>query len=196
MSYYAEFETDRVIREAYFPDIDYRGTMVEVGAGETEWLSTSKHFRDNGWRCIGIDPNPSFAKKHRDLGNEIYEYACSYKEYESDFTVVGGGLGFSALEIRYLGSDGQERETIKVKVRRLNDILREQDVLSIDFLSIDTEGWELEVMMGFNSYKYRPKVILLENYTYDPFYERYMNDIGYKLDKQISYNHIYVRDVE
>ena len=74
-------------------------------------------------------------------------------------------------------------------------ILEEAGVESIDFLAIDTEGWELEVMRGFNSDKYKPKVILLENYFHSQAYTDYMKSIGYILDKNIEYNYIYIRDI-
>src|SRR5258706_9774737 len=75
--YFAEFDTDRFIRERYFPDFGYLGTMIEVGGATPEFLSLSKHFNLNGWRTIVIEPNPKFVALHRDLGGEVYEYACS-----------------------------------------------------------------------------------------------------------------------
>jgi len=194
MTYYAEFQTDKIIRDKYFPDLSYKGIMVEVGAATPHSISMSNHFRENGWRCVCIDPNPRFAQEHRVLGNEIYEVACSWDERDSDFTIVGDGLSYSAIDIKYGGAELIPSTTIKIKVRRLNDMLKELGIDKIDFLSIDTEGWEIEVMMGFNAYKYNPKVILLENYTNDPFYDRYMTDIGYIRDESVHYNHIYIRD--
>ena len=44
--FYSEFETDKYLRENFFPDLDYKGIMVEVGAGPPEFISNSKHFRN------------------------------------------------------------------------------------------------------------------------------------------------------
>jgi hypothetical protein len=68
--YYAEFETDKYIREKFFLDENQNMTMIEVGAGPIEFYSMSKHFRDSGWRAIGIDSNPKFVKQHRRAGYE------------------------------------------------------------------------------------------------------------------------------
>ncbi|MFA5248856.1 MAG: hypothetical protein WC415_06635 [Patescibacteria group bacterium] len=38
--YYAEFETDKVIRENYFSDFSFKGVMVEVGAATPDFIST------------------------------------------------------------------------------------------------------------------------------------------------------------
>ena len=41
--------------------------------------------------------------------------------------------------------------------------MQEANVETFDYLLIDVEGWELEVMQGFNASLYSPKVIVLEN---------------------------------
>jgi FkbM family methyltransferase len=204
--YYAEYETDKYIHETYFPDFSYHGIMVEVGAGPPEVFSTSKYFRDNGWRCICIEPNPKFVKQHIDHGNEIYPFACSDTERTQNFQIVTTGLcdfscdgmSYSALKIKeeYLidyktSRDSLNIENIQVEVKKLNTILEDLKIDKIDFLSIDTEGWELEVMRGFNPKKFNPKIILLENVLHLNSYEEYMNGIEYKLDKVLKYNYIF-----
>lgn len=88
MKYYAEFDTDKIIREKYFPNYDYKGLIIEVGGATPEFLSMSKHFKDNGWRTIIIEPNPTFAQQHIEIGNEVYQFACSYEDKDGEFTIV------------------------------------------------------------------------------------------------------------
>ena len=194
--YYGEFETDKYIRENFFSDFSYKGIMVEVGAGPPEYLSMSKHFKDNGWRCICIDPNPDFVKQHEEAGGEIYQVACSDKEEDGvNFTIVGEfGLGFSSLGVRYNGSDGQARQEITVDTIRLDTLLEKLNIDKIDFLSIDVEGWEIEVLKGFSIEKYQPKVVVLENYILTELYVGYMLAKGYKLHHKIDYNYIFIRE--
>jgi len=194
--YFAEFETDRFIRENFFSDFSYKGTMVEVGAGPTEFYSMSKHFRDTGWRCICIEPNPKFVEMHRTIGNEIYQYACSYEDGRSTFKIVNSGweseydgISYSAIDIKY---DGQYKfEEVEVEVIKLDTLLSEINVVNVDFLSIDVEGWEIEVLNGFTIEKYNPMIILLENYEHNSGYTDYMLERGYELSKKIEYNYIY-----
>lgn len=75
--YFAEFETDKVIRNRYFKDFGYKGTIVEVGGATPDYISISRHFKLNGWRTIIVEPIPEFAEKHREVGNEVYECAAS-----------------------------------------------------------------------------------------------------------------------
>lgn len=196
--YNAEFETDKYIRETFFPDFEYKGIMIEVGAGPTVFYSMSKHFRDNGWRCICIDPNPKFVDDHKKNGNEIYQLAISNYNGKSEFNIVltdmwnseYDGISYSGLEIKY-NMPNYKIDKIQVEVKTLNTLLDEIKVDNIDFISVDVEGSEIEVIEGFNLKKYNPKVVLLENYTHDPKYESFMDSLGYKLKMKINYNYIF-----
>ena len=203
--FYSEFETDKYLREKFFPDLGYRGIMVEVGAGPQEFISNSKHFRNYGWRTIAVEPNPKFVKQHKDNNSEVYQYACSNEEKETTFTInynnddwysqENDGVSFSSLGIKYDNvPEHNTQEIIEVQTIKLNTLLDKIDVSSIDILSIDTEGWELEVMMGFDQEKYLPKVIVLENFQNNLNYESFMKDRNYIKHSQLGYNEIYVRE--
>ena len=199
--YYAEFSTDKYVRENFFKGRNTNMAMAEIGAGPIEFYSMSKHFRDSGWRCVCVDPNPKFAKHHRDAGNEIYELACSSESGESSFDVfeTGGwsrdndGISYSSLGLRYDKSNTNPTKTFIVKIVTLNDLLESINLEKLDFVSIDVEGWELDVMRGFDTTKYTPAVILLENYNHDSAYNQYMESIGYTYHSKIKYNYIYTR---
>ncbi|MBN88644.1 hypothetical protein CMO95_03580 [Candidatus Woesearchaeota archaeon] len=205
--FYGEFETDKYIRENYFPDFSYKGTFVDVGAGPPEFISNSKHFRDSGWRTISVEPNPKFVEQHKECDSEVYEYACAgiSKRKKTPFIVnlnndqwyskENDGVSFSALEVRYDGvPEHNTQEEIQVRTTTLNNILKKAKVKSVDVLSIDTEGWEIDVMKGFDHEKYNPKVIVLENFEDDDSYDTYMSGIGYKRIYTLRYNHFYVKE--
>jgi FkbM family methyltransferase len=203
-NFYSEEQTDRYIRETFFPDYSYKGIMVEVGAGPEEGFSASKHWRESGWRCICIEPNPKFVEQHRAKGNEIYQYACSNKPQEkATFQTVATGtwpedmdhISYSALEVRYPLTMGWPVTTqIEVEVITLNSLLEKLGVERIDYVSIDVEGWEIEVMEGFDTSKYKPKVILIENYEHKTEYVKYMKSIGYPFHGRLDYNYIFTRE--
>lgn len=224
--YFAELETDKVIRETYFRNFDYKGTMMEVGGATPDFLSMSRHFKLNGWRTIIIEPIPEFVQKHRDFGNEVYEFAAGPDNYNDapfqkvnwvnnpDNPITFHSLSSFLVKDEYLKIEGYENgindllnhqyhvnertgrkpeiTEIKVNIRTLNSIYQFLGLKSIDILSIDVEGYELDVLDGFSLYKYRPKVIVLENADGNPDYPAYMNDHGYKMDIQLKYNEIYI----
>lgn len=210
MNYYSEFDTDKIIREKYFPNYDYKGLMIEVGGGTPEFLSMSKHFKDNGWRTIIIEPNPTFVKQHKECGNEVYEFACSYEDKDGEFTIVEqqveayGGVvtdhSFSSIDVKesYLTKTNfnlteSNNKKIKVKIKKLDTILNDINVNKIDILSIDVEGWEIEVMKGLNTENIDCKLIVVENFLDDDSYKKYFESIGYYLSENIQYNQIYLK---
>jgi len=196
-NFYGEFDTDKYIKETFFNSENYKGTMIEVGAGPTTFYSMSKHFRESGWRCICIEPNPKFVKQHLNEGNEIHQLACSNFEGKSIFNIVSthwaediNGISYSGLDVKY-PINTENIEKIEVEVIKLDTLLSKLDVQNFDFVSVDVEGSEMEVIEGLNLKKYKPKVILLENYEHNPLYVPFMEDRGYVLHKKIEYNYIF-----
>jgi FkbM family methyltransferase len=198
--YYAEFNTDHYIREKFFPNFSETNTMAEIGAGPPVFYSMSKHFRDHGWRCICVDPNPKFIEQHKRLNHEIYQYACSNEEKISQFQIINtswndelNGISYSSINPKYDIKEQHTTQTIQVPVIKLDTLLSRLNIKTVDLISIDTEGYELEVMKGFNVNLYKPKVILLENYLHDNEYTSYMEQQNYALDKVIEYNYIFTK---
>ena len=62
--------------KAYFPE-DYKGTLVEVGAGHPINISFSLHFRPLGWDIVSIEPIPEHCEEFRKMGLPILQFACS-----------------------------------------------------------------------------------------------------------------------
>jgi hypothetical protein len=63
----------------------------------------------------------------------------------------------------------------------------------IDFISIDTEGTELDVLKGFSIEKWNPKLLIIENNFEDPEIEEYLKQYKYKKDKRIGVNDFYIK---
>jgi len=215
-TYHGEDGCDKFLREVYFPDYSYKGTLIEVGAAGPELYSMSKHFRENKWRCISVEPIPYFAKLHRDVGHEIIECACSDKDEDDvDFQMVNcyrsgapekptgftfeGNSSFKVREefagkVTEFANGIGDITNIKVKARKLNTIIEEHcPNIQIDTVFVDVEGWELTVLKGFDLDKYKPKVLVIENVLHDPEYTRYLESFGYSIKFKTSYNYLYER---
>ena len=205
---HGEGEVDQIVRDHFFPRVP-AGVFVDVGAARPDFLSMSSLYRSLGWRVIAIEPNPVFCQAHRAAGHEVLEYACSNHDEDAvDFEVVdshgapyeGGAVSFesfSALEIkdsyRTIRDDLDVRR-IKVNVRRLDTILAEHapEVKRLDIVSVDVEGWELEVLEGLSFHRYQPTVLIVENLFSDDSYRRVMEDRGYALWRRVDPNDVYV----
>ena len=188
----------------YFPD-NYAGTMLEVGAAHPEAISVSFPFRGFGWKIMSVEPIPEFCDEYRKRGFQILQYAaCSEDKGVTTFKVSPNRVCSSSLEIKKEASDVHFKafgwtdahfQTIQVQALTLNTILKNHhpEVDHIDLLIVDTEGWEMEVMQGFNLPFYNPKVVCLENVFAFPTYDKYMEGYGYKVDDQEKQDVIYLK---
>jgi len=210
MNFYAEHDTDKIIRQNYFPNYDYKGVIVEVGAATPDFISTTKHFKENGWRAIHIEPNPEFVRLHKEIENEVYQYACGEEDKDDvEFTVVSvrdtvdgqhvSDHSYSSFFVKdeYKNLDQNfynslNKKVIKVKSRKLDTIIKEIGLEKIDVLSIDTEGWEIEVMNGLTILN--PEIIILENLLHLDSYTEYMSNRGYNLSHKQIHNYFYKKN--
>ena len=87
-----------------------------------------------------------------------------------------------------------EVRQVNVPMMTLDTILLKYPAIDkIDFLSIDVEGTEVDVMKGFDIQKWMPLVIVLENNYNDKSYEDYMSSVGYKKALRNVVNDFYIK---
>jgi FkbM family methyltransferase len=192
---------DKILR-GYFPDYNYKGIFIDIGAFEPIRISNSYHFEKNGWDCFLFEANTDgipLLNKHR---KNVFNYAIYDEDKdEVEFNVVksnGWTAGFSALELseeisKIFVCNDKEIKKINIKQRTLNTILTTElsFINNIDILKIDIEGGELKCLKGLDLIKFKPKIILLENISNDINIPIYLENYGYILDKHISYNQFY-----
>jgi FkbM family methyltransferase len=206
----AEGNVDRIVHKRFFSGESRSARVfIDVGAARPDYLSIGAYYRALGWRVIAIEPNPEFCDMHRGRGHEIYQFACGdHDEDDVDFIVVdshgtkyeNGEVSyesFSSLSIKdsYAAlKSNLDKRTIKVNLRRLSTLLANQipDVPAIEILSVDVEGWELEVLAGLDMAKHRPKVMIVENLLKEGRYRTFLNRRDYVLWRRIYPNEVYV----
>jgi FkbM family methyltransferase len=143
------------------------GFYVDVGAGDPVELSVTKWFYELGWSGINIEPSPTFypklvAERIRDVnlncGAGAIEGSAQY------FQLSANELSSFDPDVRARAeAAGMQVVPRTVDVLPLTTILdRHSDRRAIDFLKIDVEGWEYEVLSGLDLQRYRPTVIIVE----------------------------------
>jgi len=183
------------------------GFYVDVGANDPDRFSNTKRFYLKGWTGINIDPNlqsiDKFKKKRaKDININLGVGNTSgtlrfYKFFPDTLST------FSEEESNnYLKQGYKLRDTIDIKVEKLSNILNKFiNKKKIDFISIDTEGFDLEVLKSNDWEKYKPKCVCIETESHDiesqkTEYKRkchtFLLNIGYKLYIDNGLNSIYV----
>lgn len=192
-NYYSQTGEDVIVSQLFKKE--KKGFYVDVGAYHPEHYSNTKLLYKKGWRGINIDPNPksiSLFKKSRsgdinlNLGVSDSEKVLNYYKFSHPSCNTFSKEIADDLKkkswIKYL-------EQIEIKCRTLSNILDEyvSDNKEIDLLSVDVEGFDLEVLKSNNWYKYSPNVVIVEGHGFDPDnpnkYEIYsfLKEKGYKL---------------
>jgi len=208
MAYYGQNGEDKIIQE-YFPE-GYIGTCIDIGATDGICMNNTLHFEEKGWDVICFEPNPGYFYQCHSNRRNAHMYAISnFNLDDVDFFVAnldGYGIEEAITSLRVddkllqhhidLGYNPNIR-TIKTKVRTLNWAIENHFPHEhIDFVSIDTEGTEIDVLQGFDIENYKPKLFVIENNFEDSRLEEYMSKFGYVRDKKISNNDFFIRNKE
>lgn len=150
------------------------GFFVDVGAYHPRRFSNTYHlYRFRGWRGINIDANPGAMKafgrvrpedinieaavsdEPRDLSFFIFNEPA-LNTFDPQLAAERDGLnGFSLLK------------TVPIQTTTLAAILREHapEDRPIDLLTVDVEGFDLQVLRSNDWQRYRPEIVLAEDVT-------------------------------
>ncbi len=167
------------------------GFFVEVGAHDGEINSQSLFLERKGWHGILVEPQSACCAmiRVRRPTAMVFQAACG----------APGQRGKAALFLNHQGSGlfsrsrPAQNECEEVQVMTLDEILEEGSVSQIDFLSIDVEGLELDVLRGFNIQKYRPRLLIIEDNLPNRLKVHWhLKRNGYQLVKRTGCNNWYI----
>jgi len=163
------------------------GFYIELGANDGLSQSNTAFFEFyRGWKGVLIEPSPNaFMRCVNSRPNSIcFNLACVSDTFPDKFIEgdFNGGMMSSVNGIR-----NNTTNLIKVSTSTLESILDSLNINTIDLLSLDTEGYEYDILRGLNLNKYRPHYMLIEIYTsqYDTLVG-FLQENNYKLIMNVS----------
>ncbi len=175
--YYAQLGQDEFI-EQYFSERKPRNMVfVEVGAFDGKHYSNVRRLVEKyDWQGLCVEPiKKNFEKLRRSyLGKNVkcIQVAVSNRNGTAEMNVSTyphlpeWGSDVSALDPaeteRWTRKYGAQWTKEKVQVKKLTEILAENNLTDIDLLSIDAEGHDFEVLEGLDFEKYKPQLIVVE----------------------------------
>ena len=83
-----------------------------------------------------------------------------------------------------------QKETVRVLT--LDEVLAECGDPRVDFVSIDVEGLQLDVLKGFDMKRHRPALLFVEDHLLDWQTHFHLRRQGYRLVKRTQLNNWYV----
>lgn len=167
--YYSQEGEDILLKRLFIND-GYKGFYVDIGAHHPTRFSNTYAFYLKGWCGINVEPNPDtfklFTKKRPNdinLNLGVAQKSSLLKYYMFDEPALNT-FDEEMLESRLKKTSYKHIKTIKVEVTPLSKIFDSYILQNqqIDFLTIDVEGYDLDVLKSNDWLKYRPKWILVE----------------------------------
>jgi FkbM family methyltransferase len=171
------------------------GFYIDVGAHHPFKYSNTYYFYKKGWKGINIDPLPgsmAMFDQYRPLDTNL-EIAISLNPGELEYHMFDIPVlnSFSKEAVAYAETKWKQkvRSTKKVYTESLANVLRKYQHLfkTIDFMSIDVEGYDLEVLQSNDWNQFKPSFLLIEDRDinlsnlHESLTFVYLKDQGYSL---------------
>ena len=179
---YAQFGEDLILSHL-FHQLDIKNpTYLDIGANEPRYISNTYFFYLRGSRGILIEPNPFLFKKLKKMRPKdiVLNTGIGFNETaQADFFVFpnyANGLNtFSEKEARHWENIGMKglgkipiEKIIKMPLVTVNNILEQHfNGKSPNFISLDVEGLDLEILKSIDYTRIKPEVICVETLAYD-----------------------------
>ncbi len=142
------------------------GVMVDVGANIGQYSLLAAHLVGDEGKVIALEPDPIVGerlKRHVSMNGyegviEVLPLAAGSRDEERWFCPAEdqGNSGTGSLVPRQMPTNGERVDKVgdvfKVRVARLDSLLDQRGVSSVDFVKIDVEGFEDEVLHGLHGF--------------------------------------------
>ena len=154
-----------------------------------------------GWRGLCIEADSSqFAKLTTFRSCDCVQACIAASDGTAKFLNVADGLTMmGGLVDHYEPSDLKmvtERSAAKivsVATRRLDSVLKERGIGTIDYLSIDTEGSELSILKSLDFARFTVRALSVENNRNAPQIPEFMQSLGYRRIVRLGVDDIYAK---
>ena len=185
-----------VLLRRVFP-VARSGFYIDVGANDPIQDSVTRHFYDRGWHGVNVEPIAGLCGRLRDARPHDINLNLGLSDRDGQLTFhespdLPGWSTFSAGLAASYRDRGMELREYQVPVTTLANVCAEHVRGPIDFLKVDAEGLEREVLAGGDWTRWRPRIVVVEN-AWPEHWEHLLLDSGYLLARQSRMNRFYTR---
>ena len=182
-------------------ELGSHSNCLDIGCHEGEMLDKMIEFSPFG-KHIAFEPIPYLFEKLQKKYNSdtsLHQIALSNKTGEVTFNVVKNAPAYSGLKRRSYDVAKPEIEKINIETKRLDDLIPSDK--QVDFVKIDVEGGEYDVLLGgLETFKRCQPILIFEfglgasdyyGTTPDQLFDLIVNQIGlniYTLENFLAKN--------
>lgn len=196
------------------------GYACEVGASNGVALSNTYELEKSGWEVLCVEPNPLYEHELRNIRKHVVVAACGADNAESvpfyiyetiakvltphaekPVALLHHYMSVSSLQpdhrLSRLNPEHPNADypfaVVRVKMRTLDRLLEDAKFPRCDFVSIDTEGTEADVLSGFDPGRWGTSVVIIENNFSEEATREIMRGHGFAMSKRIGVNDVWER---
>lgn len=198
---------DQFVNEHFFHDMK-GGFFLDIGAHDGQSFSNTWYLEKNcNWFGICFEPLPHLYKKLKECRTCICVNACvsaiqgalPFLHIDGCDEMLSGLCGtYDQRALNAVMSDikqfGGDFKVLQLPSVRLDSVLEQFGVTHVDYLSLDTEGNELEILKTIDFSKITINVIDVENNYNEPFIKDFLTANGYTFVTRLTVDDIYVRN--
>lgn len=159
--YHSQWGQDVLAEDFFAANPVSGGKFVDVGAFDGITLSNTRHFFEQGWTGVCVEPVQANFERcsglYRGTGVQCVRRAISLQEGVVNISSAGTA---SSLVLK-----DTAQPTEPVQCSRLATVLAELGVSRLDYLSIDAEEVDFEVLQSLDFQRHRPGLIVIEYNT-------------------------------
>ena len=161
-SHYAEFAEDvmvnRILKKIK------KGFYVDIGAYHPYKGSLTYNLYSRKWNGMNLDISKSSIDLFNIARPSDININCAVSEFNGEtFYYENSPIN----QQNSLIPQDENQKKIKIQSYKLSEILKMQNIDSVDYINIDTEGNELEVLMGIDFSKINPTLFTIEDNSFD-----------------------------
>lgn len=203
--YFSQFRQDEFLNEVIF-NRKRNGFFIDIGAHDGITISNTLYFeKAMDWKGICIEPNPNvFTKLQANRTSSNLNVCVGNGNKTVKFTQIEGysemlsGISDAYNEKhldrinREIETQGGEKKEIDVQMITLDSLPEIQGQL-IDFISIDTEGNEFDIVKSINFSVLNITAMVIENNYGDNRIKDYLQSFDYQLAYRLDCDEIFVQ---
>jgi hypothetical protein len=142
------------------------GVFVDVGASHYREFNNTYYLESElGWSGLAIDPLTQFAegyRLHRPRTRFHALFVSDRSNAEAKIYFLKDRTRVTSADPHFTGRHGENPVELTTPTITLNDLLTQEGLAAIDFLSMDIELAEPRALAGFDIRRFRPALVCIE----------------------------------